>query len=432
MYAGISLDQAPPEDIPMRFFLSAPIFGILAGLMILIDGESLFISNWAVETIALTHLITLGWLTMIMIGAFYQMVPVLVGGTVPFIQTSRIVHSSLAAGIVFLVGGLYFYSEPAIIIAGMLLAPSLSIFIIQIIIALFQVKADRPTVLAMRISIFALAAAFMLGILFAGGHALLWELPENRIGMTGIHMTLGLFGWVGTLIMGVAFHVIPMFYMTPPFPGGGAAWILRLHLTSLILVTIALISGLEGIWILIAGVPGFAAMALFVSKLFTILSRRKRKIVETTILFWQTGLIILPLSLIILFTYQLASLNSLVFVFALLYIVGFAAAVTNGMLYRIVPFLVWWHRFSMHIGKMKVPLLKDICPDKNARKQWTSFLTALLVLLSGILAGGDVIIRAGGLLFVITSAQLLYNLISMLRIKSPANERNSGLFSSNP
>ena len=30
---GLSLDQAPAEDISLRFFISAPIFGILAGLM---------------------------------------------------------------------------------------------------------------------------------------------------------------------------------------------------------------------------------------------------------------------------------------------------------------------------------------------------------------------------------------------------------------
>ena len=39
---GLSLDQAPAEDIPLRFFISAPIFGILAGLMVLLKGNLLF------------------------------------------------------------------------------------------------------------------------------------------------------------------------------------------------------------------------------------------------------------------------------------------------------------------------------------------------------------------------------------------------------
>ena len=39
---GLSLDQAPAEEIPLRFFISAPIFGILAGLMVLLKGNLLF------------------------------------------------------------------------------------------------------------------------------------------------------------------------------------------------------------------------------------------------------------------------------------------------------------------------------------------------------------------------------------------------------
>ena len=81
---GLSLDQAPAEDIPLRFFISAPIFGILAGLMVLLKGNLLFSNTWMPETVALTHLLTLGWMGSVMFGALNQMIPVLVGGIVPF------------------------------------------------------------------------------------------------------------------------------------------------------------------------------------------------------------------------------------------------------------------------------------------------------------------------------------------------------------
>ena len=54
---GLSLDQAPAEDIPLRFFISAPIFGILAGLMVLLKGNFMFFNTWMPETVALTHLL---------------------------------------------------------------------------------------------------------------------------------------------------------------------------------------------------------------------------------------------------------------------------------------------------------------------------------------------------------------------------------------
>jgi len=109
--SGLSLDQAPPEDIPFRFFLTAPVFGLLAGSLILYRGVLVFSSSWHFETIALTHLITLGWVMMIMMGAFYQLVPVLAGGQVPWIALSRAVHFFMIIGILALAGGLIQISQ---------------------------------------------------------------------------------------------------------------------------------------------------------------------------------------------------------------------------------------------------------------------------------------------------------------------------------
>lgn len=35
MYSGLSLDQAPPFEAPLKFFLTAPIIASLAGALIL-------------------------------------------------------------------------------------------------------------------------------------------------------------------------------------------------------------------------------------------------------------------------------------------------------------------------------------------------------------------------------------------------------------
>ena len=45
------------------------------------------------------------------------------------------------------------------------------------------------------------------------------------------------------------------------------------------------------------------------------------------------------------------------------------------MLYKIVPFLIWFHRFSTLVGKVKVPLLKDVLPEKPNKKPITTVRT---------------------------------------------------------
>lgn len=419
MFTGVSLDQAPPEDIPIRFFLSAPFFGILAGLLIAVNGDAIFSSSWDMEVVALTHLITLGWLSMIMVGSFYQMVPVLVGGTVPYIYFSRVVHAVFTLGVLLIVWGLYFFTQAALHAGTFLLILAFMFFIIQLGIALFRVKPDRPTVVAMMISLISLAVTVMMGIVFAGNYAAWWSVSLDRSQMIGIHLTLGLFGWVTTLIMGVGFHVIPMFYITPVFPVQKAKQILRLMTLSLLLVPLFLFFGFNAFFVSLAGLPGACSIFIFVKTTYDIFSVRKRKIMDTTIRFWQLGLTSLPLSLVSLLFYQIWPQADFAFIFAILFLIGFALAITCGMLYKIVPFLVWFHRFSMLIGRVPVPLLKDISPDRGARMQWKSLTLGLAVLLSAVIFNFDWAVRLGGLILAVSSLHLLINLVGMVRIKTP-------------
>ena len=46
MPAALSFDQAPPISVPFRFFLTAPLFGIAAGLALLFGDGNALASRW--------------------------------------------------------------------------------------------------------------------------------------------------------------------------------------------------------------------------------------------------------------------------------------------------------------------------------------------------------------------------------------------------
>ena len=52
---GLSHDDTPPFSAPLRFFLTAPLFGVVAGLTLLFGGEIL-VSRWTPGALAITHL----------------------------------------------------------------------------------------------------------------------------------------------------------------------------------------------------------------------------------------------------------------------------------------------------------------------------------------------------------------------------------------
>src|SRR3989339_1081478 len=169
MYQGLSLEQAPPLEIPFRFFLTAPLFLAGAGLLLAWLGADLVLFPGAPSTIALTHSVTLGWLAMIMLGAFYQMIPVMIGGSVPWLAASRWVHGMLVLGILGFVL-FFFLLQPALLLVPvLLLGLALGIFLLQCGIALLRITEDRPTSQAMRLSLASLAGVLLLGVAVLGG-----------------------------------------------------------------------------------------------------------------------------------------------------------------------------------------------------------------------------------------------------------------------
>ena len=105
--AGLSLKQTPPLSAPLRFFLTAPLFAFLAALLLLFSGPTALASRWSPALLAITHLLTLGFITMSMMAALLQMLPVLAG--TPAKQprlVAWLVHVPLSVGTLLLASGL--------------------------------------------------------------------------------------------------------------------------------------------------------------------------------------------------------------------------------------------------------------------------------------------------------------------------------------
>ena len=98
--AGLSLEQAPPFSVPLRFFLTAPWFLVMAALLLLWQSlQEIFANRWLPAMLALTHLLTLGFMAQVMLGALLQILPVVVGVVVPRPRlTGTLIHVPLTLG----------------------------------------------------------------------------------------------------------------------------------------------------------------------------------------------------------------------------------------------------------------------------------------------------------------------------------------------
>lgn len=398
---------------------TAPVFGILTGIYLLAYGDRLFITAWSIQTITLVHMVTLGWLAMIMMGAFYQIVPVLVGGHVPGIRLTRLNYYLVVLGISSLIIGLNFWLPVVLLIAVTLLGIGILNFVTQLSMALFRMKANRPVVFSLRLSIFFLALTATIAILMIGSMYGWWQLGVDRSILKYIHITYGLAGWIGFLLMGVAFHVIPMFYLTEAFPDRRSYFIIISQLIGIISLSIGFIFQIPPIWLILASFPVLLGFTVFISQIVILLIHRQRKNVDTTLRYWRLGLLCLPFSLICLLISLFRIDETFTYLFAMLFLIGFASAITNGMLYKIIPFLIWLHRFSSLVGKVETPTMKEILPDRPAHRQFFLFGIALVLLLISSVYPIDLLIRMIGGIWIVSNATLLYELSKSLRIQPP-------------
>ena len=94
---------------------------------------------------------------------------------------------------------------------------------------------------------------------------------------------------------------------------------------------------------------------------------------------------------------------------------GWAGLVTHGMLSRIVPFLVWFHRFSPHVGRRPVPSMRDLLPERRLTPALVLHGAAVVVGAAAIATGWGGLVRAAGGLLAATGVGLFLNLAGALR-----------------
>jgi len=423
---GLSLEQAPQLSIPASFFLTIPIGVLIAGCIMLVAGISSLSSPWMPQALALTHAGTLGVLAMGMIGALYQMTPVIAGSAVPYTRFAHIVHALLLAGLAGFIWRLL--GGPAIAMSAAIVCFTIALlaFLLPLGWALLRTDTKSETVQGMRLAVLSLATITLIGLVMARGYAG-DVFPVNRLLWVQIHLTLAMLGWVGGLIMAVSWQVIPMFYLTPPISKTIKRWLFGLLLAGLVLPLVSVflsekVSGFlyPGQLAAIAALP--AALVIWLlhpALLLRNISQRKRKRSDASLLFWKTGLgialLMIPIAAAALFLPE----PRWQVLFGWVAIWGWAGLIMHGMLGRIVPFLVWFHRYSARVGLEPTPSMRSLLSQQRIKTGFVLHMSSVVLGVIAILTQVDWMARLTGLLLVATAISLASMLIHVLK-RNPA------------
>jgi hypothetical protein len=408
MFNGLSLEQAPPISVVLRFFLTLPLFGLLlSALMIFFPYNVLTLGH--PFSLAVLHLFFLGVISMGMIGALFQMQSVLGGAPISSpLGNSLIIHTLLTAGILSLASAFILGTPEFFIVAGVLMGSAL-VYFAQILLPLLFGTLSHDTLRGMRFSIVALLATALLGIVMATSYAN-GAFGEHHSIIRTAHYSLGLLGWISALIIYVSFQVVEMFYVTTPYSDWCKHNVKRILGFSIFFKILWLFLALPFAWVFDA-VIGLLLIG-FVITTTKRLRERKRRVSDVSIWFWFAGMGLLTFAVGAYWSYLILD-YALLEAMSLIAFGLFALSIILGMMGKIVPFLVWFHLNAS--GFMETPIMSTIIPQKRLKLTFWLFSTmALVTLVSTLyppllsLAGLSGTALFGIILFNLITAQRLY------------------------
>lgn len=188
---------SPGRDAAFLFFFTAPAMLACAGLTLLYYGERALLDSWSPITMGLTHFVTLGFVSMTGIGAFYRLAPRQLDRP-PFALSGAVfAHVGFTIGVVALCVGLAGVAVTPVFVAIGALFPALAVFFWPAIARLRGTRSPHPRA-SWRLAIGAFLAVTVLGIWVAHGHGGM-DFPGPRSLWIQLHLSIALFGWVGAL-----------------------------------------------------------------------------------------------------------------------------------------------------------------------------------------------------------------------------------------
>ena len=408
--------RGPSPLLPLAYLVAAAAAFLVASLSVGWLAPELAGHYYHPRLLALTHTVTLGWVTLAIMGASYQLLPIVLEQPIWSERLARWQLAILVVAVIGMVAHFHLGTWPGLATAAGLLAVGIALHLVNVGLSLRGFTRWTFTARLVVLAYGGLATTTLFGLALSVNRV--WAfLPGELFPTLHAHVQLALLGWVAPMIVAVSARVYPMFFLAPgPRPvhvllqGGGLA------------------AGVPAVVLGLLGVPGLlpagalavaAAAGAHAAWVWEMARARKRPGLDWGLRFvlTATAFLVPAVGLGLALAAELLAGPRAALAYAVVLLGGFVSLTIVGMMLKIVPFLVWYRAYSPRAGREPVPTLAQIA--------WPRAEALAFVLLTGggallavtVLAGNAAWIRvAGGLLalgalaFAATLARVLGHL----------------------
>lgn len=422
--SGLSIGKAPENHAVLPFYGTAAFFFLLLSILMFFSEDKFTVHYFSPHILTIVHLAALGWGTMIIFGAAYQLLPVICERDLFSSNMAFTSYCFLTIGILILAGSFWYFQLGWLMISGgsfILIAVSIYLLNVFRTAAIFQhFTFEKLFVLSSALWLF---LTVMIGLLLTINLAFPF-FEKNHLEILKLHAHAGLAGWFLQLITGVSIKLVPMFLLGKSNKTHLIRWSFIFQNTGLILFL------LDGYFLGITSRSLFYAFLLFLGVLLWLIyirdvfkNRMKKKIdFSMRHTFLSFSCLIIALLFIPIVYYSTSVKWS--FIYGVFLFLGWISSIILGMTFKTLPFIVWNNHYKNLNGKMKIPLPKHLYSEKILKIQFWIFLFSIYILALSILFEQPIALRLALGLWVVVAVLYTINVGKILTHKTTTLDGN--------
>jgi hypothetical protein len=419
MVPGFATKLSPSFKLVSLYFLTAIASLIAAVVMMIVDYSGLRGHHFSPVVLAVTHITILGWIALTIFGAIFQLISIILKVKLHSEKLAYIQYFFHITGMILLVTSFYLFNfGTMMVVGGSMLMFAVILFLFNLGITLNKGEKRNLTGIFLVASNIYLFLTVLLGLLLAINLGFPF-IPGDHLVLLTVHAHLGVAGWIGMVIAGVSMKLIPMFTLSHGYSVKPAWGVFILLNAGVMGFSLFRIFGLAEASDYVFAPMIALGFILFFYQIILIIKKRMKKNLDLGIkfsLFAYTALVVgLSIGISILFSGGngfFGDINPNI-IYGFIFIFGFITQLIFGQMYKIIPFLIWFHYYSSKVGLSKVPLLKDLLNNNLTKTQYYATNSALIIILAGLVSGSGEILL-GGLILYLTGVLLFsYNIVSI-------------------
>jgi hypothetical protein len=356
--------------------------------------------------IAVVHLVTLGWISGSILGAFYIVGPLALRLPLQSRWGDRVAFGAFVSGTTGMVVHFWIGEYSGMVYSALLVAGAVLHVAVRAWRGLGEAVLPWPVKLHVALAFANMIGASVLGMLIGLNRIGRWW-AWSPLSSAWAHAHLAAIGWAAMMVVGLSYRLIPMIVPAAMPTSASLAISAVLMEAGVIVLVFTLIAG--SAWSAAGALLIVGGLASFVTQIRGVLKHRLPKpaaLPRPDWSTWQTHaallwlLVATALGLLLAMPLRLGTRIPIAWIYGTLGLGGFLAQIVIGIQGRLLPMHAWYRAFKA--GGFQPPLRSahTLSRPTLARAIFFTWLVGIPVLAAGLASGTPPLIRIGSVLLL--------------------------------